>query len=178
MKYLLTNQESTRLIFRKLEHSDFEAWLELFKDEEVTKLLAMGEYKTPNERCEKWFEWTFHRYENNLGGQNVLISKENNELIGQCGLLVRDIEKEFELEIAYSILPKHRLNGYATEAAKMCCDFAFENDFHHRLVSIITPENIHSKKVALKNGMKFNRQIDYNEKKVDLFQINIEEWKK
>jgi len=177
MKYLLTNQETERLKFRKLEHSDFETWLELFKDEHATKMLGMSEYKTPNERCEKWFEWTFHRYENNLGGQNVLISKENNELIGQCGLLVREVENEFELEVAYSILPKHRMKGYAIESAKKCRDYAFESDFHERLVSIIIPENQNSKNVALKNGMNFNRKIEYSNKEMDLFQITKKEWK-
>ena len=177
MNYLLTNQETERLKFRKLENSDFNNWLELFRDDETAKLLGMSEFKTPNERCEKWFEWTFHRYENNLGGQNVLISKSTNELIGQCGLLVRDIQNEFELEIAYSILPKFRLKGYAIEAAKKCCDFGFENEFHSRFVSIIVPENLNSKNVALKNGMKFMKQIDFQNKMMDLFQITMKEWK-
>ena len=92
MKYLLTNQETERLKFRKLEHSDFDKWIELFKDDYVTKMLGMDEYKTPNERCEKWFAWTFNRDEKNLGSQNVIISKKNNELIGQCGLVVREVE--------------------------------------------------------------------------------------
>lgn len=177
MKYLLTNQETERLKFRKLEHSDFETWLELFKDEFATKMLGMSEYKPPNKRCEKWFEWTFNRYENNLGGQNVLISKENNELIGQCGLLVREVENEFELEIAYSILPKFRMKGFAIESVKKCRDFAFENNFHERLVSIIIPENQNSKNVALKSGMNFNRKIKYNDMEMDLFQISKDEWK-
>ena len=82
MKFLLINQETDRLKFRKLEDSDFENWLELFNDDETAQLLGMTEYKSPRERCEKWFEWTFDRYENNLGGQNVLISKEDNKLIG------------------------------------------------------------------------------------------------
>ncbi len=64
MKYLLTNEESERLKFRKLEDNDFKIWIDLFEDEETAILLGMGEYKTPQERCEKWFEWTFHRYEN------------------------------------------------------------------------------------------------------------------
>ncbi|WP_312390537.1 GNAT family N-acetyltransferase [Chryseobacterium sp.] len=113
MKYLLTHQETERLLFRKLENSDFDHWLELFKDEHTTKMLGMESFKTPKERCEKWFEWTFHRYENNLGGQNVLISKETQQLIGQCGLLVREVENKFELEIAYSILPEFRGQGFA-----------------------------------------------------------------
>ena len=41
-----------------------------------------------------------------------MISKETNVLIGQCGLLVREVENEFELEIAYSILPQFRGQGF------------------------------------------------------------------
>lgn len=118
MKYLLTNQETERLIFRKLELLDFEVWKKLFEDEKTAKMLGMDDFKTAEERCEKWFEWTFHRYKNDLGGQNVLISKENNQLIGQCGLLVREVENEIELEVAYSILPEFRNKGFALESAK------------------------------------------------------------
>ncbi len=177
MKYLLTNQESERLLFRKLEHSDFDKWLHLFEDEKTAKILGMSEYKNANECCEKWFEWTFHRYENNLGGQNVLISKESQQLVGQCGLLVREVENNFEIEIAYSILQEFRGQGYAIESAKKCRDFAFENNFHNRLVSIIIPENHASKNVALKNGMKFKKQINYSNKKMDLFEITKQEWR-
>ncbi|UFH32842.1 hypothetical protein LNP04_03750 [Chryseobacterium sp. C-71] len=49
MKFLLTHQETDRLRFRKLEHSDFEIWMELFKDEETTKLLGMSEFKNAEE---------------------------------------------------------------------------------------------------------------------------------
>lgn len=92
MNYLLTNQKTDRLKFRKLNPSDFEVWEELFRDDETAKLLGMSEFKTPKERCEKWFEWTFRRYENNLGGQNVLVLKETGEMVGQAGLLVREID--------------------------------------------------------------------------------------
>lgn len=176
MKYLLSNQETQRLHFRKLQHSDFEKWLEIFKDEHTTKMLGMAGFKTPEEHCEKWFEWTFHRYENNLGGQNVLILKENNQLIGQCGLLVREVENQFELEVAYSILPQFRGQGFAIEAAKKCRDFAFENNFHDRLLSIIHPENQDSKNVAFKNGMTFKKQVEYSGNVMDLFEIKKTDW--
>lgn len=176
MKFLLTDQESERLLFRNLEHSDFEKWLPLFEDEKTAKMLGMNEFKNAKERCEKWFEWTFNRYENNLGGQNVLISKESNQLVGQCGLLVREIENSFEIEIAYSILEEFRGKGYAVESAKKCKEFAFTNNFHERLVSIIIPENEASKNVALKNGMKLIKQIEYSNNKMDLFQITKSEW--
>ncbi|QDP85511.1 GNAT family N-acetyltransferase [Chryseobacterium sp. SNU WT5] len=176
MKFLLTNQETERLKFRKLNDNDFEEWQELFEDEEVTRLLGMHEFKTPRERCEKWFEWTFHRYKNDLGGQNILISKINNQIVGQCGLLVREVENKFEIEIAYSILPKFRQNGFATESAMKCRDFAFENNFHNRLISIINAENLNSKNVALKNGLNYSHEIIYNDQKMDLYTIEIKDW--
>ena len=43
MKFLLTNQETERLKFRQLEDSDFENWLELFRDDHTTQLLGMEE---------------------------------------------------------------------------------------------------------------------------------------
>lgn len=174
MKFLLNHQETERLRFRKLESTDFTVWLELFRDDETSKLLGMQDFKTPEERCEKWFEWTFYRYDNNLGGQNALICKETNLLIGQCGLLVREVDHKFELEIAYSILPEFRQKGFAYESARKCKEFAFENNFHHRLISMIFPENENSKKVALKNGMTFNKKLIYNNKEMDIFAVTKE----
>jgi [ribosomal protein S5]-alanine N-acetyltransferase len=176
MNYLLTNQETDRLKFRKLEHSDFDFWVELFKDEITTQFLGMSEFKTANQCCEEWFNWTFHRYDNNLGGQNIMILKENNEIVGQSGLLVREINNTFELEIAYSILPKYRQQGFAIEGAQKCKDFAFENNFHNRLISMIFPNNINSKNVAVKNGMTLNRIELYNDKKMEIYQISKIDW--
>ena len=176
MKYLLTNQETERLIFRKLQQVDFEIWLELFEDDLTARMLGMEEFQTPIERCDKWFDWTFHRYEHDLGGQNVLVFKETNEIVGQCGLLVRKIEDKIELEIAYSVLPDHRGNGFAAEAARKCRNFAFENKFHDRLLSLIVPENLSSEKVAVRNGMTLNREIIYNSKQMNLFQITRDDW--
>ena len=69
------------------------------------------------------------------------------------------------------------MQGFAIESAKKCRDFAFENNFSDRLVSIIISENKDSKNVALKNGMNFNRKIQYNNKEMELFQISENEWK-
>ena len=174
MKFLLSNQETERLLFRQLGPADFTVWLELFRDDETSKLLGMQDFQTPEERCEKWFEWTFHRYENNLGGQNALICKDTNQLVGQCGLLVREVDHKFELEIAYSILPEFRQRGFAYESARKCKEFAFENNFHHRLISMIYPENENSKKVALKNEMTFSKKLIYNNKEMDIFAVTKE----
>ena len=178
MKYILEGQETERLKFRLLKESDFDEWVELFTDNDVSKVLGMDKIGTPKEQCEKWFEWTFDRYKNNLGGQNILINKSTNKIIGQSGLLVREIDGIKEIEVAYSILPSFRQKGFATEASQKCRDYAFENNFSKRLISIINTKNPNSAKVALNNGMQNDRTINFHGNQVNIYQITLNEWKK
>ena len=178
MKYILEGQETERLKFRLLNERDFDEWVELFTDNGVSKVLGMDKIGTPKEQCEKWFEWTFDRYKNNLGGQNILINKSTNKIIGQSGLLVREIDGIKEIEVAYSILPSFRQKGFATEASQKCRDYAFENNFSKRLISIINTKNPNSAKVALNNGMQNDRTINFHGNQVNIYQITLNEWKK
>src|SRR5690606_32134123 len=114
----------------------------------------------------------FLRYKNGLGGMNALIEKETGRLIGHCGLLAQSVDNIAELEIGYSLLPDFWNKGYATEAAKKCRDYAFENNFSASLISIISLSNIPSQKVAFKNGMKIDKQTTYNNNEVYIFRID------
>jgi [ribosomal protein S5]-alanine N-acetyltransferase len=176
MKYLLTGQETKRLKFRLLTQNDFNTWIDLFKDKTVGGFLGMVNLSTPQEQCEKWFELCENRYKNDLGGMNVLIDKSSNQLVGQCGLLIQDIDGVKELEIGYSILPKFWNMGYATEAAKKCRDFAFSNFYTDTLISIVHIENSKSEKVAQKNGMSKTKQTVFKEMPVNIYRINKVEW--
>ena len=178
MKYLLNEQETSRLKFRQLEQDDFETWLKLFQEKEVAGFLGFGNIPTPEGQCEEWFKIQENRYANNLGGMNVLIDKETNKLVGQCGLLVQEVDGIKELEIGYSILSEFRNKGYASEAAQKCRDFAFESDFTESLISIIHVDNIRSEKVALKNGMKKTKKTIYKEMPVNIFRIHKKDWLK
>ena len=80
MNYLLTGEQSSRLLFRKLEPTDFSLWLPFFKDPLWNKYWSMKK-QTPKQHCRQWLDKIFHRYENNLGGMNVLIEKETGKFI-------------------------------------------------------------------------------------------------
>jgi RimJ/RimL family protein N-acetyltransferase len=178
MKYLLKGQETARLKFRLLEREDFTTWLQLFEDRTATGFLGLADIGTPEAQCEKWFEITENRYKNDTGGLNVLIDKETNEFIGQCGLLIQEVDGVREMEIGYSILPKHWNKGYATEAAQKCRDYAFEHNFTDSLISIVHIDNIRSEKVARKNGMTLNKKTLFKEMPVTIFRITKTEWDK
>lgn len=177
MKYTLEGQETERLKFRLLTIEDFDVWIELFENIEVCRFLGVDKIETPNERCKLWFEMTFERYKNDLGGANVLLDKSTNKIIGQSGLIVREIEGKQEIEIAYSILPEYRKKGFASEATKKCKDFAFENNFSPSLISIINTENSNSEKVAKNNGMRNDKSIEYHGMPVNIYRIDIDQWK-
>lgn len=170
MNYLLTGEESSRLLFRKLEVSDYNVWLDFFRDPLWSKYWTMKE-QTPEEHCQQWFDKIFSRYSNNLGGMNVLIDKQSGEFIGQCGLLIQTVDAKEELEVAYSIMPRHRGKGYAPEAAKKCIDYAFAKRLRDSLISIIHENNTESQKVALKNKLSIEKITTFDNNPVRIYRI-------
>jgi len=109
---------------------------------------------------------------------NALIEKQSDKLVGHCGLLVQTVDGVQELEIGYSLLPEFWNNGFASEAAAYCRDFAFKNNFAESLISIISITNIPSQKVALKNGMRVEKTTIYNGNQVNVFRIHRHEYEK
>lgn len=171
MRYLLTGEETERLKFRLLKESDFEAWLPLFENKDVARFLALDPEKSSKELCEFWFEKVFNRYSNDLGGMNVLIEKSTGNFIGQCGLLVQEVDGETRLEVGYSILPKYWGKGFASEAAIKCKDFAFVNNFSDTIISVIHPENVGSEKVAIRNGMSLLKRTEFHGMPANIFEV-------
>jgi ribosomal-protein-alanine N-acetyltransferase len=175
VKYLLEGEQSQRLYFRKVDLSDYKEWLEFFKD---PASFAHWQYdrKTAEQDCSDWYDKQFGRYRTDRGGMNALIEKTTGLLIGHCGLLVQQVDNQTELEIGYSLLPRGRHKGYATEAAIKCKDFAFRNDFAESLISIISTSNKPSMNVARKNGMKHDKQTVYGDNDVFIFRIQKADW--
>ena len=88
-----------------------------------------------------------------------MILKSSGELAGDCGLTVQDVEGVNEIEIGYHV--RHDLwgQGLATEAARACRDLGFARLRVERLISLIRPENLQSRRVAEKNGMTVSKDL-------------------
>jgi RimJ/RimL family protein N-acetyltransferase len=172
---LLFGEETERLIFRKVEPTDFEAWLEFCREKDALKYIfsQADQLLPPEEKCHKWFDRVQNRYENQLGGMNALIEKSTGKLVGQIGLLIQTIDGVEELEIGYSLLAAHRGKGFAIEAAQKCKQVAIERQAADSLISVIIPENVTSIAVAEKNGMKLDKITKQNEEVVGIWRIEI-----
>jgi RimJ/RimL family protein N-acetyltransferase len=62
--------------------------------------------------------------------------------IGLCGLLKRDYLAHPDLGFAF--LPKYRGQGYALEAARAVCEFAYETLNLPEILAICSPSNVAS----------------------------------
>lgn len=75
-------------------------------------------------------------------------------MIGQCGLTWQDVGGEAPvLEVGYLFLRAHWHQGFATEAARACRDWAFSILRAPRVYSVIRDTNVASQRVAQRNGM-------------------------
>lgn len=170
MRYLLSHQESERLLFRPIQETDFETWLPFFKSKVAMQHWPMGN-RTPEEYAHQWYEKQWHRYKNNWGGMNALLLKDCHTLIGHAGLLTQKINRSIELEVAYSLLPKYWKKGYATEAALKCKKVAFDQGYCQKLIALIAPGNTPSIAVAKRLKMKKQKRILFQEVVADLYYI-------
>jgi len=147
------NQETKRLLLRKLTHDDIPTWTEFFINNDRLKFLGIDVTKEPKTLATEWIQSQLKRYENQGLGFLALIENDTNEFIGLAGIVPREINEKTEYEIAYSIKKEFWGNGYATEVATHLKKFGLENKIATRFVSIIDKENKDSINVAQKNNM-------------------------
>ncbi|MFS0785462.1 GNAT family N-acetyltransferase [Shouchella sp. 1P09AA] len=148
--------ETDRLALRAMTHHDVEHLLKIFSDPE-----AMAHYpKTKNEaETMKWINWQLQLYDTQGAGLWIVEDKRTGTFLGQCGLVPQVIEEKDELEIGYLFARDFWGNGYATEAASACRDFAFSRLDRKRVISLIAPLNYPSIRVAKRVGMEQEKRI-------------------
>ena len=149
--------ESDRLITRHLTKADILVWSDFFKEPDAIEFFPMYHNKPCEESAGEWINRQLARYTNQEYGMQALLEKKSGLLVGQCGLIAKDIDGIPELEVGYSILKQYWGLGYAAEAARLFIDFAFEHQLVESVISTISPGNMKSIRGAEKNGLAFEK---------------------
>lgn len=171
------NLESERLITRKLVEFDIETWADFFREEEAVKYIPSYGLATAEERSKHWIDRQLGRYADNKFGHLALIDKKTNQFVGQCGLLIQDVNGNTEIEVGYHIFKKYWGRGYAPEAARMMINYAFDNHVTDYIISMIDVNNIRSQRVAEKNGLVRGPQTRWNDFDIFIYRMDKKDWK-
>ncbi len=147
------NQESERLIFRKMMREDIPTWMSFFIDNEKLKYVGVDITLDAETLATQWVEKQLKRYADEGLGHLAVLTKEGGNFIGVGGILPREFDGKREYEVSYSLIPKYWNKGYGTEIARQMRTYGFQNVDSKRLISIIDKANTASINVAKKNGM-------------------------
>ena len=100
----------------------------------------------------------------------------NVALVGYCGFYHHPPEVTEDIEIGYRLDPNYWNRGLITESALAVRDHAFRNLKLARVISLIHPENIPSRRVAEKIGMVLEKQIIYRGFPTNVFFQTRAQW--
>ena len=137
--------ETDRLYIRPTTLNDVDSIHEMLSDEETMKYFVEGTYSKQKvkEFVNRNTKETHHF---------TVLLKSSKRIVGKISYNPW-FEKETK-EIGWIFFNTATNNGYCTEAAKAVVKYAFEEEKIHRLIATCQPENIASKRVCQKLGMR------------------------
>jgi RimJ/RimL family protein N-acetyltransferase len=164
--------QTPRLILRPFREEDIDRMTELMANQDFMRF-SLGPYtrERTQEVLHKFLSWE----QAGLPSPFAVVLRENSEVLGYCGFLHHP-EVPGEVEIGYRLDPAYWNRGVITEAARAVRDHAFEDLKLPRVISLIHPENIPSRRVAEKNGMSVEKEITFRGFPTLVFAITREQW--
>lgn len=166
-----------RLSMRPFNRGDVQAFSKICENPEVMRYIGNGkplDIDTVRSNITNWIAL----YEQRGYGLFALILKENNQLIGFCGLIHQMVDEENFIELGYRLDQAFWGKGMATEAALAIKNYALNQLKIPTLISIIHHENVASKNVALKIGMKLMKKTTFKDVVVDVYSLTTNRQKK
>jgi RimJ/RimL family protein N-acetyltransferase len=154
--------ETERLLLRPPTLDDLDGFAAIFADAEVTRWLGMPRPRTRQE-VETSLRRVISRWAKGEPSLCAVVRKEDEAIVGRVGFLVWDAGRWIhtlleepqgatETEIGWAVAREFWGNGYATEAARACRDYAFGKLDLPRVISLIQLGNTRSERVAEKLG--------------------------
>jgi RimJ/RimL family protein N-acetyltransferase len=155
--------ETPRLRLRTPTSRDAEPLYDLFADPEVMHGLNKAPISAIDEALAMIEEALRSWRTDGLGPFILETASTGRQVVGQAGLMIFDTRgwtpstwanagSHAQPELGWALMRVHWGRGYATEAAAAIRDWAYEFSAIDRLVSLISPDNIRSQRVAERLG--------------------------
>ena len=148
--------ETERLLLREFFPNDVDALALVLSDHETMRF-----YPAALDRAgvAAWIERNRRRYADAGHGLWAMVLKSSGEVVGDCGLSRQTVDGTDEIEIGYHVRRDLWGQGYAPEAARACQGYGFARLGADRLISLIRPENLPSRRVAEKTGLSLWKEV-------------------
>jgi len=166
--------QTPRLILRSFREEDVDVMAQLFANPNFMRfsLGVFTERKQTIAFIEKVMDWD----RAGIPSQFAVVPRGQDAIIGYCGFFYHPEQGIKDIEIGYRLHPDYWNRGLITEAAHAVRDHAFRDWELSRVISLIHPENVPSRRVAEKNGMKAEKEIRFRGFPTLVYAMTREEW--
>jgi ribosomal-protein-alanine N-acetyltransferase len=156
--------DSTRIYIREFQESDYQSLASIVSSPIVMKYSSSGCLNI--EQTKNKIQEIRNCYKKHGYGKWAVIHRDSNTMIGYCGIekdLINGVE---ECELGFRFGESDWGKGFATEAAKAALDYGLNILGIERIVAIVDKDNLPSKRVLEKIGMKHYLDTTYDGKLV------------
>jgi ribosomal-protein-alanine N-acetyltransferase len=176
--------ETERLILRRMTEDDLAFLIAIHADPDVARYIGSGAPRTPAE-TEQWLADVLHGYDLASLGPLLVTRKADGKCLGRSGLsdgvleadprpghlrrmwffrthVPEGVAFEKQPELGYTFARQNWGQGYASEAARAVWTYAQEHLAHPAIMSVIHADNVASRSVALKFGVRYADDVDMN----------------
>jgi RimJ/RimL family protein N-acetyltransferase len=168
MKHLI---ETIHLIVKPPSFEEVELVYKLDSDPDVMRFIGNGLPRTQAESL-YWYEKSIKHYEKYGFSFGLVFEKSTNEFVGRAGISYNAYDDtQPDIEIGYRLYKKFWNKGYATELALALLQWGFQSLKIQKLCGFAQPDNLASRRVLEKIGMKFVGRDTYGEDEVVRYEI-------
>jgi [ribosomal protein S5]-alanine N-acetyltransferase len=162
--------ETPRLILREFRHEDLSELVPILSDPLVMKFSPTG--VSSIDQVKNRIEGFIACYREFGFGKWAVIEKQNQELIGYCGIAVDQIDGRAEKELGYRLGSKFWGQGLGTEAATAAVRCGFQQFKLPYILGIVERANVASVRVLEKVGMQYQRPTIFHCLEMDVYRID------
>jgi ribosomal-protein-alanine N-acetyltransferase len=155
--------QTSRLYLREIEITDVHGMFELDSDPLVQRYVGNKTISSIGEAMRN-IEFIRTQYLENGIGRWAVIEQDTHAFVGWAGfklITVQTNKQNNYFDLGYRLIRKHWGKGYATELAKGCVNYGFQTLMLKEIFAIADEENIASRRVLEKAGLKSTETFLY-----------------